>query len=174
MSFAAFLRFDELVHIRAVDVKLNRDFMSIHIARSKTDQLRKGDEVVVARTNSKLCPVNMMQKYMAQAGIHQEDPHYLFRPIVKTKQGEKLRDSGSLSYTRLRECFKQKLDVLGFPSDQYGLHSLRAGGATAAARGGVPDRLFKRHGRWKSDSAKDGYVEDSLDARLTVSSSLGL
>ena len=74
MSFAAFLRFDELVHIRAVDVKLNRDFMSIHIARSKTDQLRKGDEVVVARTNSKLCPVNMMQKYMAQAGIHQEDP----------------------------------------------------------------------------------------------------
>lgn len=174
VSFAAFLRFDELVHVRPKDVKINADFMTIHIPNSKTDQLRKGDEVVVGRTGSKLCPVNMLEKYMAQAGIHQDDSHYLFRPIVKTKHGEKLRESGSLSYTRLRECFKQKLRALGFPPEQYGLHSLRAGGATAAARGGVPDRLFKRHGRWRSDAAKDGYVEDSLDARLTVSSSLGL
>ena len=28
----------------------------------------------------------------------------------------------------------------------FGMHSLRAGGATAAANAGVPDRLFKRHG----------------------------
>ena len=26
---------------------------------------------------------------------------------------------------------------------------------------GAPDRLFKRHGRWASESAKDGYVQDS-------------
>ena len=44
----------------------------------------------------------------------------------------------------------------------------------AAANGGVPDRLFKKHGRWKSDSTKDGYVKDSLHARLAVSSNLGL
>ena len=33
----------------------------------------------------------------------------------------------------------------------FGLQSLRAGSATAAANNGVPDRLFKRHGYWKSD-----------------------
>ena len=32
-----------------------------------------------------------------------------------------------------------------------GTHSLRSGGATAAANAGVPDRLFKRHGRWAKD-----------------------
>ena len=26
------------------------------------------------------------------------------------------------------------------------------------------DRLLKRHGRWKSDRAKDGYIEDSLES----------
>ena len=41
---------------------------------------------------------------------------------------------------------------------KIGTHSLRSGGASAAANAGVPDRLFKRHGRWLSDSAKDGYV----------------
>ena len=49
---------------------------------------------------------------------------------------------------------------------RIGTHSLRAGGATAAARVGVRERLFKHHGRWRSENAKDGYVEDSLEERL--------
>ena len=32
----------------------------------------------------------------------------------------------------------------------------------------VPDRHLKVHGRWKSDSAKDGYVCDKVDSRLLV------
>ena len=52
---------------------------------------------------------------------------------------------------------------------RYGLHGLRAGGASAAANHGVPDRLFKRHGRWRSENAKDGYVRDELNERLKVS-----
>ncbi|KAH3819197.1 hypothetical protein DPMN_120930 [Dreissena polymorpha] len=37
----------------------------------------------------------------------------------------------------------------------YCLHSLRAGGVSAAANNGDEDRMFKRHGRWTSESAKD-------------------
>ena len=48
-----------------------------------------------------------------------------------------------------------------------GTHSLRP-------YAGVPDRLFKRHGRWASESAKDGYVQDSLSSRLSVSKALGI
>ena len=55
-----------------------------------------------------------------------------------------------------------------------GTHSLRSGGATAAANAGIPDRLFKRHGRWSTDSAKDDYVKDSLSSRLSVSKALGI
>ena len=36
----------------------------------------------------------------------------------------------------------------------FGLHSFRSGGATAAANNGVKYRLFKRHGRWKSEKAR--------------------
>ena len=39
-----------------------------------------------------------------------------------------------------------KLSQLGFDSKQFGLLSLRSGGASAAATASVPDRLFKRHG----------------------------
>ena len=126
----------------------------------------------MSRTGSKLCLVSIIETYMGRAGIVQSEARYIFRPITKSGQGEKLRESGCLIYSRLRECFKA--EELGFPSQQYGLRSLRSGGATAATNSGVQERLFKRHGRWQSETAKDGYVEDSLKARLSVTDSLGL
>ena len=63
---------------------------------------------------------------------------------------------------------------LGYQAGKFGIHSLRAGGASAAANADVPDRLFKRHGRWRSENAKDGYIEDSLEKRLLVTQCLGL
>ena len=53
-------------------------------------------------------------------------------------------------------------------------HSFQAGGATAAAAAQVPDRLFKRHGRWRSENAKDGYVKDPEAVQLGVSKNLKL
>jgi hypothetical protein len=35
----------------------------------------------------------------------------------------------------------------------FGLDCLRSGGATAVAAAGAEDRLFKKHGRWKTDRA---------------------
>ena len=99
---------------------------------------------------------------------------FLFRGIVHMKHGDYLCARASLSYARMRELFLQKISDLGFDPKLYGLHSLRAGGATAAANAGVPDRLFKRHGCWKSESAKDDYVKDSVSSCLSVSRSLNL
>ena len=97
------------------------------------------------------------------------DKSFLFCRITKLKSGERLREGAALSYTRLQKCLKEKLIQLGFPASQFGLHSLRAGGTTAAANSKIPDRLFRRHDRWKSEVAKDGYIEDSLEVRLSVS-----
>ena len=68
-----------------------------------------------------------------------------------------------------------ELRSLGYDTKKFDLHSFRAGGATAAANApGISERHFKRHGRWKSESAKDGYVKDSESSRLLVSKSLGI
>jgi integrase len=174
LAFAAFLRFDEIAKLRCCDVQFHDAHMSIRIIASKTDQYREGNEVVVSRARSKLCPVSMVERYFSMAQIETNSSECLFRAIVHTKNGEKLRNSGSLSYTRVRELLLAKLQVLGYDSSMFGVHSLRAGGATRAANNGVPDRMFKRHGRWKSESAKDGYVKDALDARLAVTKKLEL
>ena len=93
--------------------------------------------------------------------------------FVRSKGCYSLRSTG-ISYIRAREVVLDAFSQLGFPSRLFGLHSLRSDGATAAANAGINDRLFKRHGRWRSDKAKDGYVKDNLDLLLSVSKSLEL
>ena len=39
---------------------------------------------------------------------------------------------------------------------------------------GVPDRLLKTHGSWRSENAKDGYAFGEMNKRLSISMSLGL
>ena len=111
---------------------------------------------------------------MKLAKISGSQDLHLFRAIVHTKNGIQLRKQGGLSYTRMRELLREKLAQVGLDPNNFGLHCLRSGGATAAANAGVPDRFFKRHGRWRSENAKDGYVKDSLVCRLQVSKSIGL
>ena len=41
--------------------------------------------------------------------------------------------------------------------------------ATVASNGVVNERCWKRHGHWRSESAKDGYVVDSVDKRVCQS-----
>ena len=92
-----------------------------------------------------------------------------FCQLSKTKFGYKPRSKG-VSYTRLRELVLEVFKDIGY----IGTHSLRSEGATAAASSSIPDHFFKPHGRWSSDSAKDGYVKDSLSLRLSVSKALGI
>ena len=59
-----------------------------------------------------------------------------------------------ISYTRAREIVKEAFKDISDVS-KISLHSLRSGGASAAANAGILDRLFERHGRWASENAKD-------------------
>lgn len=148
--------------------------MSVHVTSSKTYQYREGASILVARTGSPTCPVAMVERYFTLAGLSHTSKLRLFRGIVHAKSGDRLRSSGSLSYTRMRELLLAKIAGLGFNPKLFGIHSLRAGGATAAANAGVADRLFKRHGRWRSETAKDGYVKDSVPSLLSVTRALDL
>ena len=174
LGFAGFLRFSELEALKESDLQVFNNHLELFIESSKTDQYRDGAWVTIARTGSRICPVGMVQRYIKLADITASPDLHLFRGIIRTKNGVKLRPKGSLSYTRMRELLLEKLAQVGLDPKDYGLHSLRAGGASAAANAGVPDRLFKRHGRWRSENAKDGYVKDSLSKRLEVTKDIGL
>ena len=98
---------------------------------------------------------------------------YIFRTLQPhRKDGSYTLGPRRLSYTRCRELVKESLLVIGINSVSYSTHSLRSGGATFIAnnlaKSGSSDRLLMLHGRWKSESAKNMYIKDSLDSRLQL------
>ena len=175
LSFSGFFRFDDISRVRRSDISFKEGFMVIHVHKSKNDQLRKGNEVVISELSSPACPVKLLRKYLDKFQIPPDSRDLIFKPISRGKSSCKLVSPDKpISYSSIRDGFRRDLKNIGVDPSKFGLHSLRSGGATSAANNVVNDRVFQRHGRWKSAEAKNIYVDDSIEQRLSVSKFLGL
>ena len=85
LSFAGFLRSSEICQLRSHDITFNGGYISILIQESKTDQLRDGQSVVIAESNTDICPVKLLKLYMHNAKIQQNSSEFLFRPITSSQ-----------------------------------------------------------------------------------------
>ena len=67
-----------------------------------------------------------MERYYNKVGLVTvlASPEKLFRAIVHTKTGERLRESVGLSYSRLWELLSDRIQGLGMDPKQFGMHSL--------------------------------------------------
>ena len=122
-----------------------------------------------------LCPIRLFKKYIEAAKVKESEEKFVFRQICHSKQGFKLKDLDKpISYTTVRDILLTNLKNIGLEKIQFGLHNLRSGETTAAANFGINDRLFQKHGRWRSEKIKHGYVQENLRALLSISKTLGL
>ena len=177
LGYSGFLRFSELANIKASNIIFHDTHVEITIESSKTDVYRQGNTVLIARTNSDLCPVRMLESYLKLSNIPFNSSEFIFRSVsfLKSKNVYVLcKNNKPLSYTRTRELLLDALSKAGFEKQKFGLHSLRSGGATQAAHNRIPERLLKAHGRWKSDLSKDSYIKENLNNRLSVTKNLTL
>lgn len=175
LGYAGFLRFNELNNLRCNDVQFNSDHIVLNIRKSKTDVYRHGNEVLIAKGSSSACPYSILHKYLTVAGLSVHSNEFLFKPAFRSNNTSALiKKNKRLSYTRAKECIVEKLKLVA-PNLKLGTHSLRASGVTTAANASdVSERCLKRHGRWKTDVAKDGYIDDSIEKRLLITKKLKL
>ena len=163
--------------LRFCDIEFEEAYVRLFLEKSKTDQFRDGAWVYISKAYSSACPVTILSRYLKMAGFKNNSEKFIFRSVsfFSSLGIHKLRPSNkAITYTCARELILKVFKDIGLESRLFGTHSLRAGGATAAAENQVPDRLFKKHGRWRSERVKDGYVRENLDQLLIVSQNLGL
>ena len=178
LGFAGFFSLGELLALNRSDVVFTADCVRIFVEISKTDQVRLGTWVVIARTGSKLCPVDFLEWFMDLTPAEGEEP--LFRTIWRRSVystghpslGDK-RMPSSTFHTYLRAALvavglteKEALEFSG--------HSLRRGGSTAAAQKRVPGHWRMHQGRWKSMESADLYVGAVTQDAMQLTLSLGL
>ena len=110
--------------------------MVITLWSSKTDPFRTGQFLLIARADSSLCAVTVMQQYFQFVA--------LLGPLFIFRSGRLLTRSTVTSL--LRDAARHA----GLPFHSLKGHSFRIGAASSAAAAGLPDWLIKVMGRWSS------------------------
>ena len=122
-----------------VDNHSHPNVLLVTLKASKTDQFRKGAQVIVGRTDNDLCPVAAVLQYVVIRGT---SPGPLFR----------FNDDKYLTKQNFTVQVRKALSTLGYNSNHYAGHSFRIGAATTAARAKLEDSLIRTLGRWESDA----------------------
>jgi hypothetical protein len=134
-----------LSNIRANNITFHEEYVDIFIEKSKTDCYRNGKNVLITKLNTPQCLVTILQCYIREAKIDLSTDKYIFRPLIYFKRNKNymMRNSNiKLSFTRAKEIIREALSSIGINMNNYGLHSLRSGGASAAYKCDMLDRLF--------------------------------
>ena len=165
LMFTALLRRSETVRMNKADVTWDttRTLMTVYVdPMCKNDMDRKGHQRIFRAQGKEAtyCVVQLMWDYI---GYHKGEPD---SPLFATPQGERL------SVNTPNHRLKYWLGRTGVTdTSMYGSHSLRAGGATQAARAGVEERDIKQHGNWKSDAVRV-YLRPNMEERLKTSDAI--
>ena len=152
LDFFAFLRrsnlapnssttFDPTTHMRRGDVIFQEPGAVITLRWSKTmqDGTRSHEIPIPSIPNHPLDPVAAIKDMYRQIPTRTSDDPFLMLP-----------DRSPVTTRLLATALHSILRESGFPANNYSLHSLRRGGATAAFRAGAEVHDIQRHGIWRS------------------------
>ncbi|PNH01051.1 hypothetical protein TSOC_013088 [Tetrabaena socialis] len=177
VGFFGVLRRSELHALILADVTgLPGEGVNIVIRRCKTDQQGRGALVVLAESSGSGVSIGRIvwrhAVLLAQRGFGPASP--LFPWHAAGPAGAAVAMAKGAFTAGLRGLFVRLLGE--FPNLQlrlelFSAHSLRRGGAIAAAEAGVSRELIKLHGRWRSDTV-DAYLQGSLLTRPSVVGSM--
>ena len=110
LSFSGFLRYDEISSLRFNDIKISDNSLILNIEKSKTDQYRQSNKILISKDSTLACPYTMLLKYINLAGFSSGSNSFLFRPIYRSGHTCKLVNKDKkLSYTAAREALVKRL-----------------------------------------------------------------
>lgn len=150
-------KFDPKLNLCLSDVVLvPSQSLTVFVKRSKTDRHNQGVHVHIGCSQQKICAVCTMETYISQrSALFGNSPQ---SPLFVSSSGLALTRAAFNSH------IKAFISKLGKNPSHYSGHSLRAGGASDAAKNGLSEWEIKLMGRWTSD-AYERYIRLPVEYR---------
>ena len=168
LGFAGAFRRSEVVALDVADLGFGHDGLTVHLRRSKTDQIGEGRKVGIPYgSNPDTCPVRILQSWLETAGFA-EGP--VFRAINRHGRLQAAR----LAPADVARVVKKLALRAGLDPARYAGHSLRAGHATSAAIAGASERSIMNQTGHRSVQMVRRYIRDGSLFRENSAGKLGL
>ena len=168
IAFAGLMRCDEIIHVTRKHVNLLPDHMTIFCPKRKNDQRSRGHTIYFARSGKITCPVSITEKLLSKLSTN-PDQHLVCR--LSSKGSGLLH---AISYSRVREIFRETVRNFVDEPANYGTHSLKKGGATVSCAAGVSGEVLDKHAGWRSAKSKGSYIQYSTEDKLRVARAINL
>ena len=175
MEFYTLGRFDDIIRLRHDSVFIRfepQPHLLVKFMGGKTDIFSEGSERIICGhcPPSLYCPVKLTELYFRRLG--HDYAGYLV-PRTRSIPGTVVADPDHpVSYTTALQDLRDLLAQLGCNPTDYGEHSGKRGGATAAAASGISADSLQRLGQWKSNRMPLKYTDLDTANRLRLSSFL--
>jgi integrase len=141
------------VALEVRDLEWTEEGLKLTVRRSKTDQEGLGRPIGVPH-GKEACPVQALKAWLEAAGIT-EGP--VFREVTRHgRVGER-----ALSGRSVARVVQRAAAAAGLDPSSYAGHSLRAGLATSAARGGKSERSIMNQTGHRSTATVRRYIRDA-------------
>lgn len=149
LGFAMFARRSELARLNISDVVFTDNGIEVYIRSSKTDQDAKGAVVKIPKGKRRTTnPVRVVREWLDALDAQGVTQGRLLRAV--DRNGRVRSSISPDGINRIVRAAADRAQLEG--ADKFSAHSLRAGGATSAYRGGASVSQIARHGRWSPDS----------------------
>lgn len=170
IGWKAALRTDDLARLHLSDLHSSEQGLSVHLARSKTDQTGHGTTLGIAappgsetttstRWGSGRCWMPVRSGPAGATGSAPTASSTARHGAGIDRYGRLPRATG-LHRNAIAEIIKRRAGQARLDdAPLWGGHSLRRGFATEATAAGVPERDVQRHGRWRSRASVDLYID---------------
>lgn len=90
LGFAGFLRFDEISSLKCNNIFVEDEYLKLFIEKSKNDQIRQRNEVLLAKGVTCACPYSLFLRYVSAANINLLSSEFIFKPVFRNNGVAKL------------------------------------------------------------------------------------
>lgn len=171
-GFAGGLRRANLAALAVEDLAWSDEGVTVTLRRSKTDQQGEGSVVALAPgRRPETCPVIALRAWLAAARITTGP---LFRAVDRHGRFRDPARARALHPDSVAAILKRALAAAGYDPADYAGHSLRAGFATEAARGGATVWDIMRQTGHRSPATVARYIREAELFRDAPAARLGL
>ena len=142
-------------------VQLLERWVELRLLHTKADKARTGVKVVIAKQKDHPCPVRWLAEFIRRRPKTGDDSL-----LFVTRDGKPVE---AVWFRGMLKLWCSKVDASG----TFNTHSLRIGGATAAADAGLSDSEIQRLGRWAS-TAFTKYIKPSSASLARLNQQISL
>ena len=166
LAYEATLRWDDFADTLLGDFIVTHDFVRVFLVDTKTDNYKSGQWATFSASTAETSAYTLLQNLVKNImdNVCEHSLHNLANFPIMFKSFQRtgnVHEIPKITYNEFLKELKTACAAIGLNPALFATHSLRRGSVSDQFANGVPDKVIKYSGRWRSN-AFEAYIDHTV------------